>query len=418
MKKHRVVVTGLGAITPLGLSVDTTWQGILQGRSGVDTISHFEVGDLSCHICATVKGFSANEYMSDKDARKRDVFIQFGMAAVKQAIEDAQLTVSAEQAHRVGVAMGSGIGGLPMIEKSHDVLLKSGARRVSPFFIPSALINMISGHASIEYGLRGPNISVVSACTTGSHNIGLAARAIQYGDADVMIAGASEMATTQLGVAGFAAMRALSLRNDAPQKASRPWDQDRDGFVLGDGAGALVLENLEHAKARGARIYAELVGFGMSGDAFHMTTPHELGLGAAIAMENAMREAGISPEQVHYINAHATSTLAGDELEVLAVKRAFGQHAYDLAMSSTKSMTGHLLGAAGAVEAIFSILALRDQIAPPTINLENPSENCDLNLVPNQAQAMPIEYALSNSFGFGGTNGCLLFKHYPDAHRL
>lgn len=414
MSKQRVVVTGLGMITPLGLTVDDTWKAILAGESGIRLIDHFDASDLSSRICATVKNFDPLPYMSEKDARKRDMFIQYGIAAAVQAFKDSGIEVTENNAHRIGVAIGSGIGGLPMIEKAHTTLIESGPRKISPFFIPSAIINMIAGNVSIMYGLRGPNIAVVTACTTGTHNIGLAARSIAYGEADVMLAGGSEMATTKLGIGGFAAMRALSTRNDAPEKASRPWDKDRDGFVLGDGAGVLVLENYEHAKKRGAKIYAELLGFGMSADASHITTPHMEGLGAASAMDNALRDAGMKPEQVDYINAHGTSTPVGDELEVLAVKRSFGDYAYKLAVSSTKSMIGHLLGAAGAVEAIFSVLAIRDQVAPPTINLDNPSEGCDLNFVPHKAQAMRIDVALSNSFGFGGTNGTLLFSRIKE----
>ncbi|RDI46014.1 beta-ketoacyl-ACP synthase II [Aquicella lusitana] len=410
MNKRRVVVTGLGMVTPLGHDMESTWKAIIAGKSGVAAIDHFDASDLSCQICSRVKNFDASPYMSEKEARKRDYFIQYGMAAAMQAIQDSGLEVSEANAHRIGLAVGSGIGGLPLIEKSHAVMLESGPRRISPFFIPGALINMIAGNLSIQYGMRGPNIALVSACTTGTHNIGVAARTIVYGDADVMIAGASEMATTKLGLAGFASMRALSTRNDAPEKASRPWDKDRDGFVLGDGAGVIVLEEYEHAKARGAKIYAELIGFGMSADAHHMTSPDPEGKGAASAMKASLIDAGIKPEEVQYINAHATSTPAGDELEVKGIKRTFGDHAYQLAVSSTKSMTGHLLGAAGAVEAIFSILAIRDQVAPPTINLENPSESCDLNFVPNQAQPMKIDVSLSNSFGFGGTNGTLVFR--------
>ncbi len=410
MNKRRVVVTGMGMITPLGHTVDSTWQAIVSGKSGVTRIDHFDASDLSCQICSRVKNFDASLYMPEKEAKKRDIFIQYGMAAAMQAIEDSGLQVTDANAHRIGLAMGSGIGGLPSIEKNHSILVESGPRRISPFFIPSALINMIAGHLSIQYGMKGPNIALVSACTTGTHNIGVAARTIAYGDADVMVAGASEMATTKLGVSGFAAMRALSTRNDEPEKASRPWDKDRDGFVLGDGAGIFVLESEEHARARGAKIYAELIGFGMSADAYHMTSPDPEGKGGAASMDAALADAGISPEAVQYINAHGTSTPAGDELEIMGIKRSFGDHAYKLAVSSTKSMTGHLLGAAGAVEAIFSILAIRDQIAPPTINLDHPSEECDLNLVPHTAQKMPIDIALSNSFGFGGTNGTLIFK--------
>lgn len=410
MSKKRVVVTGLGMVTPLAHNVEDTWKAILAGESGVTAIDHFDASDVNCRICSRVKNFDPTPYMSEKDARKRDYFIQFGMAAAIQAIEDSGLQVTEANANRVGIAIGSGIGGLPLIEKSHAVMLESGPRRISPFFIPGALINMISGNLAIQYGMRGPNIAIVSACTTGTHNIGLAARTIAYGDADVMIAGGSEMATTKLGISGFAAMRALSTRNDEPTKASRPWDKDRDGFVLGDGAGVLVLESYEHAMNRGAKIYAELVGFGMSDDASHMTTPHPEGLGAALSMESALADAGMKPEDIDYINAHGTSTPAGDELEVLGIKRTFGDHAYKLAVSSTKSMTGHLLGAAGSVEAIICILAMRDQVAPPTINLDNPSEGCDLNFVPHKAQKMKINATLSNSFGFGGTNGTLIFR--------
>jgi len=404
-----VVVTGLGMVTPLGLSVDETWKGILAGKSSVSAIDHFDASDLSARICSRIKNFDPLVYMSEKDVRKRDYFIQYGLAAGVQAIQDSGLEVNESNTHRIGVAIGSGIGGLPLIEHCHEVLLKSGPRRISPFFIPGAIINMTAGILSIMYGLRGPNIAVVTACTTATHNIGLAARTIAYGDADVMIAGGSEMASTKLGIGGFAAMRALSTRNDEPEKASRPWDKDRDGFVLGDGAGVIVLESYEHAKKRGAKIYAELVGFGMSADASHITTPDQNGLGAAAAMKNALTDAAMNPDAIQYINAHGTSTPAGDEIEVTAVKHTFGDHAYQLAMSSTKSMIGHLLGAAGAVEAIFTILAIRDQVAPPTINLDNPSEGCDINLVPHKAQEMRIKAALSNSFGFGGTNGTLLF---------
>ncbi len=410
MSKRRVVVTGMGMISPLGLDVESSWKAILAGKSGVGLIDHFDASDLTCRICSRIRDFDVTQYMPEKEARKRDFFIQYGMAAAVQAIADAGLVVNETNASRIGFAIGSGIGGLPSIERNHDVLLASGPRRLSPFFIPSSLINMIGGNLSIQYGMKGPNIALVSACTTGTHNIGAAARTIAYGDADVMIAGAAEMASTKLGIGGFAAMRALSTRNDAPEKASRPWDKDRDGFVLGDGAGIVVLESYEHAKARGAKIYAELSGFGMSADAHHMTTPHPDGLGAASAMHAALSDAGMLPEDIQYINAHGTSTPAGDELEVIGVKRTFGDHAYKLAVSSTKSMTGHLLGAAGAVEAIFSILAIRDQVAPPTINLDNPGEGCDLNFVPHHAQPMRIDAALSNSFGFGGTNGTLIFR--------
>lgn len=410
MNKRRVVVTGIGMVTPLGHEVESTWQAILAGKSGVALIDHFDASDLSARICSRVKNFDASPYMPEKEARKRDYFVQYGMAAAMQAIQDSGLVITEENAHRIGLAIGSGIGGLPSIEKHHSILLESGPRRISPFFIPGALINMIAGNLSIQYGMKGPNIALVSACTTGTHNIGVAARTITYGDADVMIAGASEMATTKLGITGFAAMRALSTRNDEPQKASRPWDKDRDGFVLGDGAGILVLEEYEYAKARGAKIYAELSGFGMSADAYHMTSPDPEGKGGAAAMDAALKDAGMKPEEIQYINAHGTSTPAGDELEIMGIKRSFGNHAPQLAVSSTKSMTGHLLGAAGAVEAIFSILAIRDQTVPPTINLDHPSPGCDLNLVPHKAQKMSIQAVLSNSFGFGGTNGTLIFR--------
>lgn len=413
MSKQRVVVTGLGMVTPLGLNVEDTWKGILAGKSGVGLIEHFDASDISCRICSTVKNFDPLPYMSEKEARRNDIFIQYGVAAAVQAITDSGLQVTEANADRIGLAVGSGIGGLPMIARSTEILLQSGPRKISPFFIPGAIINMIAGNLSIMYNMRGPNIAVVTACTTGTHNIGLAARMIAHGDADVMIAGGSEMATTKLGVSGFAAMRALSTRNDAPEKASRPWDKDRDGFVLGDGAGMLVLESYEHAKARGAKIYAELAGFGMSADASHITTPHPEGLGAANAMNTALKDAGMSHTDIDYVNAHGTSTPAGDELEVLALKRSFGDHAYKFAVSSTKSMIGHLLGAAGAVEAIFCVLAMRDQIAPPTINLDNPGDGCDLNFVPHKAQKMRIKATLSNSFGFGGTNGTLLFRELP-----
>lgn len=410
MSKRRVVVTGLGMVSSLGHTVPETWKAILAGKSGVALIDQFDASDINCRISSSVKDFDPTRYMSEKEARRVDLFIQYGIAAAMEAIQDSGLHVTDENRDRIGLAVGSGIGGLPMIAKSTAMLLEAGPRKISPFFIPGAIINMIAGNLSIQYGMRGPNIAVVTACTTGTHNIGLAARTIAYGDADVMVAGGSEMATTKLGVSGFAAMRALSTRNDEPAKASRPWDKDRDGFVLGDGAGILILESYEHAKKRGAKIYAELVGFGMSADASHITTPHPEGLGAANSMAQALKDADMKPEEVDYINAHGTSTQVGDELEILAIKRCFGEHAYKLAVSSTKSMIGHLLGAAGAVEAIFSILAMRDSVAPPTINLDNPSEGCDLNLVPHQPQQMKIRAALSNSFGFGGTNGSLLFR--------
>jgi len=410
MAKRRVVVTGLGMVSPLGLNVQDSGAGIVEGKSGVRTIDSFDVSKFSSQMSGSVRDFDPSPYLSPKEARKTDLFVQYGIAAAKQALQDASVDVTEANADRIGVAFGSGIGGIMSIEKNHTLLEQSGPRKISPFFIPSAIINMVAGNMSIKYGLRGPNISIVTACTTGTHNIGHAARIIAYGDADMMVTGGSEMATSPLGLGGFAAARALSSRNDAPEKASRPWDRDRDGFVLGDGAGALLLEEYEHAKARGAQIYAELVGFGMSADAYHMTLPDTEGRGFGVAMKNALHDAAINPDQVNYINAHCTSTPAGDVLEAIAIKNTFGDHAYKLAVSSTKSMTGHLLGAAGAVEAIFSILALRDQIAPPTINLDNPDENCDLDFVPHTARQLKIDVVLSNSFGFGGTNGSLVFK--------
>lgn len=410
MAKRRVVITGLGAITPLGLSVADSWSAILAGKSGVGRVEHFDVSAFSAQICATVKGFDASQYMPAKDARKNDVFVQYGLAATQEALQDAGLDLASEDPYRIGVAVGSGIGGLPMIEKAHETLLEHGPRKISPFFIPGAIINMVAGQISIHHGLKGPNISIVTACTTGCHNIGYAARTISYGDADVMVAGGAEMATSPLGLGGFCAVRALSTRNDEPAAASRPWDKDRDGFVLGDGAGVLILEELEHAKQRGATIYAELAGFGVSADGYHITTPD--GKGGAVAMRHALQDAAMAADDVDYINAHATATAAGDVVEAQAVREVFAAHADQLAVSSTKSMTGHLLGAAGSVEAIFSVLAIRDNVAPPTINLDNPGEGCDLNFVPHTAQERTINVALSNSFGFGGTNGSILFKRY------
>lgn len=411
MSKRRIVVTGLGMVSSLGLTVKDTWQGILAGKSGIRPISSFDTSAFACNFAGGVHNFNVENYISIKDAKKMDVFIQYAMAAAIEAMRDAGLEITEQNAERIGTAVGSGIGGLSMIEKTHQAYTDGGPRKISPFFIPGAIINMAAGQISIRFGLKGPNISIVTACTTGTHNIGQAARMIAYGDADVMIAGGTEMAETPLCLGGFASSRALSTRNDAPEKASRPFDKDRDGFVLGEGAGILVLEEYEHAKKRGANIYAELIGFGMSADAYHMTSPAPEGEGAMRAMKNTLLDAGINPEQVDYVNAHATSTPAGDELEAQAIKHALGEHAKKVAISSTKSMIGHLLGAAGAVEAIFSVLAIRDNVAPPTINLDNPSESCaDLDLVPHQARQMKIDYALSNSFGFGGTNGSLLFK--------
>ncbi len=410
LSKRRVVVTGIGMVTPLGLNVKDTWEGIVAGKSGVTEITSFDVGDYPVKISASVKDFQPEPLIPIKDLKKMDLFIQYGLVAAKEAIDDAGLVSNETNSHRIGVAIGSGIGGLPMIERCHSVLETQGARRLSPFFVPAVIINMVSGNLSIMYGFKGPTIAIVSACTTGTHNIGYAARTIAYGDADVMIAGGAEMATCDLGIGGFAAARALSKRNDEPQKASRPWDKERDGFVLGDGAGVLVLEEYEHAKKRGAKIYAELIGFGMSSDAYHMTLPDQEGIGFGFSMKNALSDASINLDDIDYINAHGTSTPAGDVIEAQAIKNTFAEHAYKLAVSSTKSMTGHLLGAAGAVEAIFSILAMRDQVAPPTINLDNPDEGCDLNFVPHEAQKRKIDVVLSNSFGFGGTNGTLIFK--------
>ncbi|MGH8494049.1 MAG: beta-ketoacyl-ACP synthase II [Moraxellaceae bacterium] len=410
MQGRRVVVTGLGMLTPLGNGVASTWEGIVAGRSGISMIDHFDTTAYSTRFAGLIRDFDIETYMPAKEARRLDEFIQYGMAAGLQAFADANIEVTAENAPRIGVAGGAGIGGLSSIERSHELLMKDGPRKISPFFVPGSIINMTAGMLAIRLGLKGPNIALVTACTTGTHSIGLAGRLIAYGDADVMLAGGSEKGSSPLGMAGFAAARALSTRNDNPQIASRPWDRDRDGFVLGDGAGMIVLEEYEHAKARGAKIYAELIGFGMSDDAFHMTSPPEGGEGAAAAMRNAIRDAGIAPGEIDYINAHGTSTPAGDIAESQAIESVLGEHAQKVAVSSTKSMVGHLLGAAGAVEAIFSILAIRDNIAPPTINLDNPDEGCTLDYVPHKARAMKINTVLSNSFGFGGTNGSLIFR--------
>ncbi|MCL1058052.1 beta-ketoacyl-ACP synthase II [Shewanella gelidimarina] len=410
MSKRRVVVTGLGLVSPVGNTVDSTWKALVSGKSGIAPITKFDASEFTTRFSGSVKDFDVEQYMSRKDARKMDLFIQYGMAAGIQAVEDSGLEMDKVDPGRVGTAIGAGMGGLPLIEKNHSALLKGGPRKVSPFFVPSTIINMISGHLSIKYGMTGPNFAVTTACTTGVHNIGFAARTIAYGDADVMVAGGAEDATCPLAVAGFGSAKALSTRNDDPLAASRPWDKDRDGFVIGDGAGVMVMEEYEHAKARGATIYGELVGFGMSGDAFHMTSPPSDGAGAAAAMANAINDAKIGREAIGYINAHGTSTPTGDRAEAAAVKSTFGAHAYDLAVSSTKSMTGHLLGAAGSVEAIVTLLALRDQVVPPTLNLDNPDEGCDLDFVPHTARDCKFEYGLCNSFGFGGTNGSLLFK--------
>ena len=411
MSTRRVVVTGLGAITPLGNSVTETWSNLLDGVSGAATVESFDTSDFNTKFSASVKNFQVSDYMSAKNARKMDEFIHFGVAASLQALDDAGLVADEHNAERIGVAIGSGIGGLPNIEVQHGNLLKSGPRKISPFFVPSTIINMISGNLSIMRGLKGPNICITTACTTGTHNIGEAVRLIKYGDADAMVCGGAEMATCPLGLGGFGAARALSTRNDDPAAASRPWDTDRDGFVLGDGAGILVLEEYEFAKARGAEIYCELTGYGMSGDAFHMTQPAENGDGARRCMDAALKDAKLAPEEIGYINAHGTSTLVGDVAETNAIKTSFGDHAYRLAVSSTKSMTGHLLGAAGGIEAVFSILALKHQAIPPTINLDNPDSACDLDYVAKEARQAKLQHTLSNSFGFGGTNGTLIFSN-------
>ncbi|EOA8956565.1 beta-ketoacyl-ACP synthase II [Vibrio harveyi] len=411
MSKRRVVVTGMGMLSPVGNTVESSWKALLEGQSGIVNIEHFDATNFSTRFAGLVKDFDCTEYMSKKDARKMDLFIQYGIAAGIQALDDSGLEITEENAARVGVAIGSGIGGLDLIEAGHSALVEKGPRKVSPFFVPSTIVNMVAGNLSIMRGLRGPNIAISTACTTGLHNIGHAARMIAYGDAEAMVAGGAEKASTPLGMAGFGAAKALSTRNDEPQKASRPWDKGRDGFVLGDGAGVMVLEEYEHAKARGAKIYAELVGFGMSGDAYHMTSPSEDGSGGALAMEAAMRDANITGTQVGYVNAHGTSTPAGDVAEIKGVKRALGEEgSKQVLVSSTKSMTGHLLGAAGSVEAIITVLSLVDQIVPPTINLDDPEEGLDIDLVPHIARKVDMEYAICNSFGFGGTNGSLVFK--------
>jgi 3-oxoacyl-[acyl-carrier-protein] synthase II len=410
MKGNKVVVTGLGAVTPLGLDVATSWQGICAGASGAANIEQFDASAFTTRFSASVKSFSVEGYLEPRDARRMDPFIQYGMVAGIQAFRDSGFEVTDQNAHRVGCAIGSGIGGIGSIEDTAMLVEQKGPKRVSPFFVPGAIINMIAGNLSILYNLQGPNLAVVTACTTGTHNIGLGARLIAAGDVDAMLVGGAEMATTPVGIGGFAAARALSTRNDDPENASRPWDADRDGFVLGDGAGILLLESYDSAKARGAHIYCELTGFGMSGDAYHMTSPPEDGRGAAAAMQQALNDAELEPADIGYVNAHGTSTAAGDLAETLAIKAVFGDHASELAVSSTKSMIGHLLGAAGSVEAILTILALRDGVAPPTINLDNPSPGCDLNYVPHHAQERVMRHALSNSFGFGGTNGSLIFS--------
>ncbi|ORU89768.1 MAG: beta-ketoacyl-ACP synthase II [Cycloclasticus sp. symbiont of Poecilosclerida sp. M] len=410
MSKRRVVVTGLGALTPVGGSVAASWKNILAGQSGIGPITRFDTTGFPSTFAGAVKDFDVSDYLSPKDAKKMDPFIHYGVAAGIQALDDSGLEVTDENAERIGVAIGAGIGGIEGIEAGHDKFLNGGQRKISPFFVPSNIINMISGNLSILRGLKGPNFAIVTACTTGAHNIGDAMRIIQYGDADVMVAGGAEMATSATSYGGFSSARALSRRNDSPETASRPWDKGRDGFVLSDGAGVIVLEEYEHAKKRGAKIYAELAGYGMSSDAFHMTMPSKNGDGAYRCMKNALNDAGLNPDDISYINAHGTSTPAGDLAETQAAKSLLGDKAYDVPMSSTKSMTGHMLGAAGGTEAVFSILAIQDQVAPPTINQFTPDPDCDLDYVPNTARDMKMDVVVSNSFGFGGTNGTLVFK--------
>jgi 3-oxoacyl-[acyl-carrier-protein] synthase II len=408
-RNRRVVVTGLGCVSPIGNTIAETWNAALAGTSGVANITHFDASAFSTRFAAEVKGFDVEQYMPAKEARHMDTFIHFGMAAGIQAVKDSGLEVTEANAERIGVLIGSGIGGLPLIEATKDDYAARGPRRISPFFVPASIINMISGNLSIMYGMRGPNLAIVTACTTGLHCIGAAARLIEYGDADVMVAGGAEATISPLGLGGFASARALSARNDDPATASRPWDRDRDGFVLGEGAGVMVLEEYEHAKARGATIYAEVLGFGMSADAYHMTSPVEDGAGASRCMLAAMKYAGVNPDQVHYINAHGTSTPLGDLAEVQGIKKTFGAHAKQLVINSTKSMTGHLLGGAGGLEAVFTVLAVHHQKSPPTINLFNQDEQCDLDFCANEARDMKIDVAVKNSFGFGGTNGTLVF---------
>lgn len=414
MKNRRVVVTGMGMLSPLGNSVKESWEAAVAGKSGVRLIDFFDTTDIASKISGSVRNFDSAQYFTPKDSRRLDKFIEYGIAASDQAIKDSGITINDETSSRIGVTVGAGVCGLISMEINSKILYEQGPRRISPFFIPSVVTNMVGGNISIYFGLKGPNLSIVSACSTGTHNIGEGGRMVAYGDADVVLAGGVEMATCRLGMGGFCALKALSTRNDEPEKASRPWDRDRDGFVMGDGAGVLVLEELEHAKKRGAKIYAELIGFGASADATHITLPDQDGKGQALSMKNALHDAAINPDEVDYINAHGTSTPAGDAVEIKSVKETFGSHAYQLAMSSTKSMTGHLLGAAGAVEAILSVLTIGNNIIPPTINLDNPSEDCDLNLVPHHAQERRVDIALSNSFGFGGTNGTIIFKKFSD----
>jgi 3-oxoacyl-[acyl-carrier-protein] synthase II len=410
LARRRVVVTGLGIVSPVGIGVSESWSNIVAGKSGITRITRFDPTPFNSQIAGEVKGFEVGNYLAAKEARRFDTFIHYGLAAAIESIKDAGLDFDRLNREQIGACIGSGIGGLPLIEATADAVHEGGTRKISPFFVPGTIINMISGQLSIMYGLKGPNLALVTACTTSNHCIGDAGRIIEYGDADVMVAGGAESTVSLLGVGGFAAARALSSRNDDPQGASRPWDKDRDGFVLGEGAGVVVLEEYEHAKARGARIYCELAGYGMSADAHHITAPCEDGDGAVRCMTNALRNAGMNRDQVNYINAHGTSTPLGDIAETVAVKRCFGDHANKLSVSSTKSMTGHLLGAAGGIEAVFSVLAIHNQVAPPTINLQNPDPQCDLDYVPNTARQMKIDVALSNSFGFGGTNGSLVFR--------
>ncbi len=415
MSKRRVVITGMGMVSPVGNDVRTSWEGVCAGRSGIRPIDRFDATGYNTRIGGGVKDLDLEPYLTSKEARKLDAFIHYGLVAAQQAVDDSGLEQFDKlDRERVGIAIGSGIGGIEYIEKSVIQMHETGPRKVSPFFVPASVVNMISGNAAIRFGYQGPNIAIVTACTTGTHNIGYAARTIAYGDADVMLAGGSEMATTRTSIAGFSSARAMSTRNDEPEKASRPWDKDRDGFVLSDGAGVLVLEELEHALARGATIHGEVIGFGMSDDAHHITSPPGSGEGAARSMRNAIRDAGLNPEDIDYINAHGTSTQVGDVAEVAAVKSVFGGHAEKLAMSSTKSVTGHLLGAAGAVEAIFSTLAVKEGVLPPTINLDNPDEGCDLDFVPHKSRQSDARVALSNSFGFGGTNGTLIVRRYQE----
>ena len=414
MNKRRVVVTGMGMISPLGLNLQSSWQALIEGRSGVGYITHFDAKDYPVRIAAEVKGFEPTNYIDPKEARKMDRFIHFAMATAEMALQDAQLKISPEVAERIGIVIGSGLGGLPVIEAYHKVLLEKGWKRITPFFIPMVIANLAGGQIAIKYGIKGPNIAISTACASGNHSIGEAYRIIQYGDADIMIAGGTEAVITPLAVSAFAAMRALSTRNDEPEKASRPFDVDRDGFVMGEGCGLLILENLEHALKRGARIYAEIAGYGMSCDAYHITAPSPDGEGGARCMKLALNDAGIPPEEIDYINAHGTGTKQGDELETQAIKTVFGKHAYKLCVSSTKSMTGHLLGGAGGVEAIFTVLSVYENIVPPTINLDNPDPLCDLDYVPYKARKKEVRYALTNSFGFGGTNASIIFKKFKE----